>query len=552
MPSTRHGIWLRFVRSLAGTSRFDVFLHPRVRESADPLLILRAKLLAITGVIALFLSPFVAGPYFQVGEVMLGVYTLGFALLIGGNALVIRSRGSVWLATAMVCLGFWGAIVTGYAVLGGLASAMGYWMMIIPMVGLFFGGIRQGVAWFVVCLTSFIALVVLESLGVIGVVIVFEPDMYKQFSTNNIVVYGILGWMIAITTEAVRAVLVERARRDERRLETVLEAAADSIIALDADGSVVLANQRAREVFSSVEVAASLATSTSEWVESEGRAFTVSVADVEEDDVQKIAILRDETIRRDAAVALREARDQAEAANLAKSRFLMNMSHELRTPLNAIIGYTDLVLEEMEDDGVSTYNADLHAVRDASRHLVEIVSDILEISKIESGQAPLNRSTELVGAFLDSLLPTARVLVEQTGGTFEVIVSADTRALTLETDTGKLRRVLLNLFSNAAKFTDRGRVVFEVEHDRERDVLSWMVRDDGVGIAPDVQQRIWGLFSQGDDSPSREHQGLGLGLSLVLGLSRALGGSVTLESELGEGAAFTVEIPRVSSVDDAS
>jgi PAS domain S-box-containing protein len=242
---------------------------------------------------------------------------------------------------------------------------------------------------------------------------------------------------------------------------------------------------------------------------------------------------------------LTRARSAAEEANSAKSQFLANMSHELRTPLNAIIGYSEMLAEEVADIGHEELAPDLEKIRTAGRHLLALINDILDLSKIEAGKTELFIEEFDVAAMIDDVATTIRPLVAKNANRLEVRVGA---VGSMRADLTKVRQMLLNLLSNACKFTQDGVVSITAERVPSADggeTLVFRVTDSGIGMTPAQMDKLFEAFSQAENSTSKKYGGTGLGLAISRKFARMMGGDITVASEAQRGSVFTTRIPAV-------
>ena len=244
---------------------------------------------------------------------------------------------------------------------------------------------------------------------------------------------------------------------------------------------------------------------------------------------------------------LAAARDEAIRASKAKSDFLASMSHELRTPLNAIIGYSEMLLEESEDLVRRELRPDLENIRGAGRHLLGLINDILDLSKIEAGKIDVFVETFDVIALLDDVRTTVQPLVAKNGNTFTL--DCGKQLGELRSDQTKVRQILLNLLSNAAKFTTEGQITLSARRTRmdAGHGVEFEVSDRGIGMTPEQLTGLFQPFSQADASTTRKYGGTGLGLAITRHLCRILGGDVIVDSKFGEGSTFKVTIPDIDS-----
>jgi PAS domain S-box-containing protein len=269
----------------------------------------------------------------------------------------------------------------------------------------------------------------------------------------------------------------------------------------------------------------------------------VECIELDDDEVIYIGTTRDITIQLQMEAEVNKAREDAIAANAAKSAFLANMSHELRTPMNAIIGYSEMLAEDAEDDGLEDLFKDLQKITAAGKHLLSLINDVLDLSKIEAGKMDLFIEVFNFSDVANEVADTAQTLVQANGN--KLVVEIGEGLDNLEGDLTKTRQMLFNLISNAAKFTENGTITLSGEkyEIRDSDWVRFSVSDTGIGIPADKLETIFLEFSQADDSTTRNYGGTGLGLSLTRRFAQMMGGEILVESKEGSGSRFIIEFP---------
>ncbi|MEM7793777.1 MAG: ATP-binding protein [Cyanobacteria bacterium P01_C01_bin.118] len=244
---------------------------------------------------------------------------------------------------------------------------------------------------------------------------------------------------------------------------------------------------------------------------------------------------------------LEESKETAEAATRTKSAFLANMSHELRTPLNSIIGYSEMLEEDIEIIGKTDLIPDLHRIQGSSKHLLNLIDSVLDLSKIEAGRMELNLQSVDISSLVENVLATIRPAATKKGNS--IVLSNLSTVNVIDTDIDKLSQCLLNLLNNANKFTEYGQITLTIQtpHYQDEQYLEFIVQDTGIGLETDQLEQVFGAFNQADISSTRRYDGTGLGLTITREFVYMLGGIVTAQNAPDQGSIFTIRIPQVIS-----
>ena len=388
---------------------------------------------------------------------------------------------------------------------------------------------------------------------------------------------------MAGTLQLFRESIVDRERiarfsqAQQQMMTTAIETTSDGFAVFDRKGRIIVCNTKFKELYPGVADLAEPGTalvsiftalverdlvdtgelSGADWVERQlslpgsQSAFScyrhpdtfIRISERATPDGGLVSVYSDVTELKQRQRELEAAMVEAEAANVAKSSFLANMSHELRTPLNAIIGYSEILLEMAQDDGLDEYSRDLTKIQSAGRHLLNLISDILDLSKIEAGKMDIYLEDVPISGLLDEISAIVKPLVEKNGNLFKIDCPPDIGSL--HSDRTKLKQNLLNLLSNATKFTSSGTVTLTIARDASspHSPVSFKVQDSGIGMTPEQVAKLFSPFAQADASTTKRYGGTGLGLAITRHFCEILGGSISVDSATGVGSTFTMVLP---------
>ena len=277
----------------------------------------------------------------------------------------------------------------------------------------------------------------------------------------------------------------------------------------------------------------------------------ISIAPVRDSHNQLIGLrwmLRDITERKQAEAALKQSQEAAQAANQTKSQFLANMSHELRTPLNAIIGYSEMLQEEAEDLEPEDCLPELQKIQSAAQHLLGLINDILDLSKIEAGRMELCLESFEIASLVKEVTDTIHPLIQKNGNILKIDCPQNIGSM--HTDLIKVRQSLFNLLSNASKFTEKGIITLTINRYLKSCIpwISFQVSDTGIGMTSEQREKLFQAFTQVDTSTTRKYGGTGLGLTITKKFCQMMGGDIKVKSELGKGTSFIIQLPCIFEI----
>jgi len=261
-----------------------------------------------------------------------------------------------------------------------------------------------------------------------------------------------------------------------------------------------------------------------------------------------VCVAKDLTEQKETAGELRKAKEAAETASQAKSSFLANMSHELRTPLNTIIGYCEILTEDLEilvekELIAPIFLTQLQKISSSGAHLLRLITDILDISKIEAGKADLFVEEFEIKMLIEEIISASQSLIDSNNNKMDFDIPKEIG--TMKADITKVRQCLYNLISNSAKFTENGAITLKIKKDlfNGKDCILFSVSDTGIGMTKEEVNRIFKTFTQADNSITRKYGGTGLGLTITKKLCELMGGEITLKSKKGAGTTFSIKLP---------